>query len=308
MFVEALECRRMLSVAAQGPAAVDAVEPLARRATSKSTWATLWFDGQKSRVGFSTASGKSASIAAGRTTWVVVPGWTNDLTTTRRLAGAIDRTSRKDQVVVLDWREAAVRTDVTTAARRAPTVGLWAARALNSLGVAGGNLNLVGHSLGGYMTDHIARNTAGGVNRLVVLDPATPDARGANTGGMDFAAQSRFSLAMAASSFASLGAAFTADETVRVNIGGFDSAASHNGVPDLFASITIGSVSKRPGRVNPLFSVNRLAAGARPKWKGNAFEGVYEALVGGKSQDGHFVATSVTYVPRRGTIEVRVNA
>src|SRR5687767_1415579 len=124
MFVEALECRQMLS-----GAAVAAVEPLARRATSSSSWATLWFDGQRSRVGFSTASGKTAAIAAGRTTWVVVPGWTDDLTTTRRLAGAIDRTSRKDQVIVLDWRDAAVRTDVVTAARRAPTVGLWAARA-----------------------------------------------------------------------------------------------------------------------------------------------------------------------------------
>ena len=143
---------------------------------------------------------------------------------------------------------------------------------------------------------------------MVVLDPATPDVRGGNTGGMDFAARSRFSLAMVASSFASLGAAFTADETVRADIGNFDSAAAHNGVPDLFASMTLGSVSKKPGRVNPLFSVNRLTAGARPKWKGNAFEGAYEAIVKGKVVDGHFGATGLTYVPRRGTIAVTVNA
>jgi pimeloyl-ACP methyl ester carboxylesterase len=300
MFVEALEYRRMLSTPG------DAAQPLARPGSSN--WGALWFDGTKAVIGFTRTNGKSALIAAGRTTWVVVPGWTDDLTTTRRLATAIDRTSRKDQVVILDWRQAAVSTGVANAAARVPTVARWAAKMLQARGVAGGNLNLVGHSLGGYMTDHIARETAGGVNRIVVLDPATPNARGNNLGGMDFAARSRFSLALVASSFASIGAAFTADETVRVNVGNFDSAASHAAVPDLFASMTLGGVSKRPGRINPLFSVNRLTPGSRPRWRGNAFEGAYEAVVAGRSQNGHYHATSITYVPRRGSGAVTVNA
>jgi pimeloyl-ACP methyl ester carboxylesterase len=288
MFVEVLESRTLL---AGGGGA--------------SNWTTLWFDGHKARVGFTTAAGKPAGIRAGRVTWVVAHGWTNDLTTTRRLAAAIDRVSGKDQVLILDWSGASAGTDVVNAARRMPTVAQWAARTLARRGVTSANINLVGHSLGGYMADQISRLTAGGVNRIVALDPATPETAGIDP---DFADHSRFSLAFIGSSFGSKPAALTADETVRLNVGDFNSITSHGAVPDLFASMILANVGDRPGNVSPLFSVTRLAASARPKWKPNAFDGGYEAVLVGKAKDGHYQPVSLTYTPRKGGRAVTIKA
>jgi pimeloyl-ACP methyl ester carboxylesterase len=288
-----------------------ALEPLEHRqmlaaAGAGSTWTTLWFDGRKTRVGFTTPTGNSAVVQPGRAIWIVAPGWTEDLTTTRLVAQAIDRTSRKDQVLILDWSNAAATTDVVNAARRLPTVAQWAANTLKRCGVVSANLNLVGHSLGAYMADQVARRTSGGANRIVALDPATPNA--ADLAGTHFAQHSRFALAFVGSSFASKPAALTADETVRLNVGDFNSLLAHGAVPDLFASMTLASVGSRPGRVSPLFSVTRLTASSRPKWKSNAFDGGYEAVLVGKSQSGHYQPVSLTYTPRKGAQPVTIKA
>jgi pimeloyl-ACP methyl ester carboxylesterase len=300
MFVEALENRQFLS-------AGDLVEPMARR-SSVANAANLWFDGRKARVALTTASGKSANIQAGRATWVVMHGWTNDLASTRRLAGALDRTSRKDQVLILDWSKAAGSTDVVSATMRVPTVSQWAARTLAARGLSGGHLHLVGHSLGAYMADQVARRTSGGVNRIIALDPATPDVEGFDLSGTNFAGRSRFSVAFVGSSFASQSAAFSADETIRMNVGDFDSIISHGAVPDLFASMTLRSVSSKPGKVCPLFSVTRLTSSARPKWKQNAFSGGYEAVLAGRATSDHYQPTGLTYVPRKASQSVTLKA
>jgi pimeloyl-ACP methyl ester carboxylesterase len=239
---------------------------------------------------------------------VVIHGWTEDLAATRRLASAIDRTSSKDQVLLVDWTNASGNTDVITAALRVPTVAQWAAKTLAARGVSGTNLNIVGHSLGGYMADQVARRISGGVNRIIALDPATPDVGGIDLSGTDFAERSRFSVAFIGSSFGSMGAAFTADETVRMNVGAFDSIVSHAAVSELFTSMTLESLSSSPDRISPVFSVTRLLNGKRPKWKANAFNGGFEAVLNGKRGSAHYEPTSLTYLPRSGGNTVTLKA
>jgi pimeloyl-ACP methyl ester carboxylesterase len=146
-------------------------------------------------LGLTRADRSSAPILSDAETWVVIHGWLGSPKDIHSLAGAIDAASKHVQVLELDWSEVADNSDAVTVVFDVPDVGAWAARKLTSWGISGANINLVGHSYGGYMTDQIAKNVSGGVDRIVALDPATAALGGIDFSGTNYAAHSQYSLA-----------------------------------------------------------------------------------------------------------------
>jgi len=142
-------------------------------------------------------------IAQGVPTWVVIggrnskPAVPGPLT---RLATALSNLSPvlKPQVLVADWEDAAHDNNVATTLpelngspllsnlggkRWIKGVGDRVAQALQSAGVVGANLNLVGHSWGCYVAqqtahDYYAAVPSDRINGLVALDPALVGADG----------------------------------------------------------------------------------------------------------------------------------
>jgi pimeloyl-ACP methyl ester carboxylesterase len=121
-------------------------------------------------------------INPSKQTWIVIHGRKSSSINTSggnipRLAQAIASQQKDDQVLVLDWSDAARDPDLPDYHAFShedwiEPVAEWAATALTTYGFSGSSLNLVGHSWGGSMTDEIAKRVPGGVNTIVALDPA----------------------------------------------------------------------------------------------------------------------------------------
>src|SRR5262249_16207171 len=144
--------------------------------------------------------------------------------------------TKKDQVVLLDWSSAADDLSIFNAAGWVPAVAKFAKDTLSRWGIAGSQVNIAAHSLGGLLADRLAHDFSGGVNRIVALDPAT-DLAGIFISGVDYADRSKFSIGFIASSHATPEAAATADLTFKASVGQFDSFDAHSNVVDLFASM-----------------------------------------------------------------------
>lgn len=113
-------------------------------------------------------------------TWIVVHGHTNspDTPTISALEEAIAGLGY--QVLVLDWSSPAnnsvIRPDLS--ARWIHEVANFAVGALRDIwGIASSNINLIGHSLGSYVSSEIG-SLFEGVNRIFALDPAASSSLG----------------------------------------------------------------------------------------------------------------------------------
>lgn len=121
-------------------------------------------------------------------TWVIIHGWNSAPAIFEPTAEAITRArDGQDTVLLLDWREAAQNGNDGVgglqsggnfkAASWIASVADWAAQELKTWGIsdtqAQTNLNLVGHSLGAFLSAEIADRFDGGVNSIFALDPAS---------------------------------------------------------------------------------------------------------------------------------------
>lgn len=118
-----------------------------------------------------------------RETWVIVHGHRNspDTSTISGLEEAIARLGR--QVLVLDWSSPADNSEVRPdlSARWIHEVANFAVGALRGIwGISSSNINLIGHSLGSYVSSEIG-SIFGEVDRIFALDPAASS----STGGYD---------------------------------------------------------------------------------------------------------------------------
>jgi len=156
------------------------------------------------------------AINTAQKTWIVVHGKDSSRTTPsiEALAQALAGARPNDQVLTLDWSEAAA--DALTASEDAiPNVGAWAAAALARYGFGGRNLNFVGHSWGTYVSAETAERILGGVDIIVALDPAANgigvyDPNSSNE--INFRRDSQFSVAFHSSFYGSEFTPTTADE------------------------------------------------------------------------------------------------
>src|SRR6267142_2180228 len=142
-------------------------------------------------------------------TWIVIHGrsssrYSAPTPNIPRLATAIQNLRPNDQVLTLDWSGPATAKSGLLFLEEdwIQPVAAWAASALLASGFAASNINLIGHSWGGNMTDELAERL-GGVNTIVAIDPAkdgggtyNPNANfGTPTAEIDFARHSSFSWA-----------------------------------------------------------------------------------------------------------------
>jgi pimeloyl-ACP methyl ester carboxylesterase len=254
------------------------------------------------------ANDSSQAISKKKETWVLIHGWQapgRPIALTR-LAEAVDKNSKTDQVLILDWSAAASTTNVFDAAMWAPTVAQWAADKLKSWGIGSSKINLMGHSLGGLVADQLSFRINGGVNRIVVLDPAT-DIPGTSFSGADFSEDSRYSLAFVGSTWSTPSAAATADETFQMNVGPKDSLITHSNVVDLFASMMMSSARKKPDPISKLFDLDKLTPESKRPFARNAINGIYEGTIDGQVKGNAWLPTKLTYKNKAGKTVV-VNA
>lgn len=253
-----------------------------------------------------------------RETWVVIHGRDNSSSTPEmiRLAFAIRVARPGDQVLLLDWSEAASTSwfgDID-GENWIITVGRWASATLRTLAIDDTSLNLVGHSWGSYVADELAE-AYGGVNVIVALDPAaklsTYDSN--DRAVVNFSSHARFSVAFHSSKAAgSEDAAASAHEAFSVAFlpneeGSLADMVRHSMVRDLFSATLLGD-----GGVSRLFSLDRLlnASPAGP-WQSNRYDvddayfppGLirsedYEALMFSSSDDS--APDSIRYIDASG--------
>jgi pimeloyl-ACP methyl ester carboxylesterase len=251
-----------------------------------------------------------------RTTWVVIPGFGVDHTDegSRNMAAAVDLASKRDQVLIADWVDYAVRNvNGSTVDANCTRAGRALAGALSAANVPASRVNLVGISLGSLVADRAAAAFAdrGGVNALVALDPATVTTGVTSKGrpirsAYNLAANSRYALAFHnRNRISQLYAARTADDTVRVDLaGGMNDTDRHVSMFELFTNIETRAATEgttRAGKVSRLFSVNQIAAGTRPAWKRDAYDGAYEAVLSTTGTLGHNLApTRLRYFATTG--------
>lgn len=132
-------------------------------------------------------------------TWIVIHGWNDKASDFEDLAQAIenyDGYKVGDQVLTLDWdaaRTGGIQLD--DAATWINRVAQTTASIFNSWGISSSQINLVGHSLGSYVSYEISKNF-GGINKLVALSPASTTLNGyPNRPNVDFSKYSQWSWA-----------------------------------------------------------------------------------------------------------------
>ncbi|MEZ0264269.1 MAG: pre-peptidase C-terminal domain-containing protein [Phycisphaerae bacterium] len=257
---------------------------------------TVDIDGDDVTLSLTNASGLATPIDPNRETWVTIHGWLGSPIAMADIAHSIDAASRHVQVLQLDWSSVASDVNPFNVVFAIADVGEWAANKLESWGIPGSNINLVGHSYGGYMTDEIARNVTGGVDRIVALDPATIATGGFDFSGTDYADHSQFSVAFIGSEQGTVAAAKTADETVLMDVGTFSGFQAHGNVRDLFAVMTAKNNTSDPGPIAPIFALGKLHAADRPAFKGGAISGGYDAKLVGDGNGFNIKPVSLSWV------------
>ncbi|MCY7332527.1 MAG: pre-peptidase C-terminal domain-containing protein [Pseudanabaena sp. CAN_BIN31] len=269
------------------------------------------------QVGIERVDGAATAISSSRTTWLVIHGMDGDPNasgksydepnTIRLLASSIDGYTNDDQVFYLNWSSPA-RSNVIApiGAFWITTVASWAASRLNAWGISTSNINIIGHSLGAYVSAEIASRVSGGVNRLVALDPAASHVLVTyDTSSANFSANSLRSWGFYGSGLGDSRRTTTADEAFTMGFGsGIDLKANHSRVVNMFASMVEQSYTNPNNQISRLFGLNRLFADSRGPWRLNEFNdigwrsvgiGNYEGRLEGRSENRNGV---LRWVPK----------
>lgn len=256
---------------------------------------TVVYNNSARSVSIRSAAGASTPIFDDRTTWIVVHGRNSSPSSSNlvAMASAVDGYSAQDQVLVIDWSNAAASGLLGGAGENyIKPVAAWAAAALSSYGVEGAELNLIGHSWGAYVAAELAERMPGGVvDSIIALDPAVDYPGGSYnptaSGEVDFARNSNFSWSFYAynGSYGSATTARTADEAFVVT------ASDHSKVVNVAATlITWSYAAPTPSaaQIGAQFQLDRLLNGQRSSlWVANRYDsagkassrGPFEAVV-----------------------------
>ena len=249
-----------------------------------------WLDGSMSRV-----------LSAKKPVWIVIHGWNSSPggRAISHLADAIEADNGNDQVLMLDWSEAVATGALVDAVVRAPDVARFVADSLGAWGFKGSSVSVAGHSLGGYAADWIGREFAGGVDKIVAMDPATPDRPGQLISGTDFAKHSQFSIALHASSYGSPEAAATADIALRTNVGPYNSIVTHSDVVDLYANMIASATGKKGDAISKLLDLPKLSPAVAKPWRANAYAGGFDGILTARKNGAEWVADKLEYKDKK---------
>jgi len=244
-------------------------------------------------------------------TWIVIHGrsssrYSAPTPNIPRLASAILARRPDDQVLTLDWSGAATAQSGLLFREEdwIQPVAAWAAGALLASGFMPSNINIVGHSWGGNMSDELAERL-GGVNTILAIDPArngsgayNPNANfGTSSAEINFARDSIYSWAFFSRDGGVLGITggdpqtpTSADEAIVVT--NSEHSQMWNLVPSML-EIPTGPVaryfkiSRLLNHIPGPWSPNRYSSNAGT---GTAYEAIITAAAGGESP------SSITYI------------
>jgi len=214
-------------------------------------------------------------------TWVLVHGYEGNGHTAgiSKLGEELEAEFPNDQVLTLDWSQAAADPSYTDCEQWLQPIGAAAAAALTSHGFAGSTVNLVGYSFGTYISDNIGANMSGGVNTLLAIDPPEYISDGPGTydpeTSVNFSAVSHFSMAFhdADTGTGSYGDFVTPQTaTVAIDVTG----TTHGAI--------IGLVGNLFGGTDPIsanFRFSNLLAYSFGPWEANKFNAYAQDTPGG---------------------------
>jgi pimeloyl-ACP methyl ester carboxylesterase len=257
------------------------------------------------------ANPQPIAVDPNQQTWIVIHGrgcsrYTTGTPNIPRLASDILNLRPNDQVLTLDWSGPATAQSGILFREEdwIQPVAAWAAGALLAYGFNPANINLVGHSWGGNMTDELAERL-GGVNTIFAIDPArngsgayNPNANfGTATAEIDFARHSNYSWAFFSRDGGVLGITggdpqtpTSADESIVVT------NSEHSEMWNLVASM----FEAPSGPVAKYFKISRLLNHTPGPWSPNHYNssaaagGPYEAIITAAS--GGESPSTLTYV------------
>jgi pimeloyl-ACP methyl ester carboxylesterase len=237
-------------------------------------------------------------------TWVLVHGRNGNGHTTglTNIANTIRQQFPQDQVLTLDWSQAAAAPTYFDTEQWLPSVGQSAAQLLITHGFAGTTLNFIGYSFGTYISGEAAKVLPGGVNTMALIDPPVDAPGGYDASqSVDFRALSNFSWAfhdtggsVAPNHSASSVTPTLADEAIDVT------NTTHGSIIALFGNLISGG-----GPVAQRFQLSRLLNATPGPWRPDQFSdtgiqspgGGYEAVI---STSGGTIAQSLFYVGPNG--------
>lgn len=172
-------------------------------------------------------------------TWVLAHGWLGSPSSLENIAEAIrdNPNYENDQVLAIDWSDAASDLNPVNVENAIPDAGEFTAQALIDAGFDGSNVNFIGHSFGAYVAAVAVDAMPAQVQSMAALDPGQNLPGGFDSGDLEFSHHSRFSWAYHASDqYSSRSAPTTADEAFFIQIPGSE-LTKHNQVVDFFASV-----------------------------------------------------------------------
>jgi pimeloyl-ACP methyl ester carboxylesterase len=238
-------------------------------------------------------AGPSGTFDPSRRTWLVIHGRDSKAADMADVSDAIRHRMPNDQVLTLDWEDAA-DDGWFDGENWIEPVGKAAAGLLEGLGFNPKNLNIVGHSWGSYVADELAQ-AMGDVNLIVALDPpkdtwGSISYNSVDYQTIDFFAHATFSVAFHSSVWGSTRTSTLAHESFVVAFPQtMDQSKRHSKIKDFFAGTVLNGTV---GDVSNLFSPQRMATRTWGPWKQNTisldYDGdglpptqpVFEAVVG----------------------------
>lgn len=270
---------------------------------------TAALSGQTTPIKFERFISATSAVDPTVRTWVLVHGRNGNGHTTglTNIANTIHAQFPQDQILTLDWSQAAASPTYFDTEQWLEPVGTAAAQLLADHGFVGTTLNFVGYSFGTYISGEAAKRLTGGVNAMALIDPPVDAAGGYDAAtSLDFTAVSRFSLALhdaggsvAPDHSASSVTPAKADEAIAVT------TTTHGAIIALFNNLIAGT-----GAVSQRFQLSRFLAGTPGPWDTDRYSdtgaldpnGLYEALL--STTGGGSVAQSLTYVSAATGLQV----
>ena len=219
-------------------------------------------------------------ISSNRKTWVVLHGWNSNSgeSNISDLSNALDGIDSRDQVFKLDWSSASNSfANLGEASSWIDDAARWAAKKLEDAGIAGSQINLIGHSLGAYVAAEIAKRTDRGVNRIIAFDAAANLPGGYNSESTNFRQHSKSAWAFHTSAFGNANVATTADASFSIGFGPWGGAYQNHGRGLQWYATTLRSNDK----ISRYFKPDQMHS-SNP-WKSNQFNSLGTGPIAGRS-------------------------
>jgi len=252
--------------------------------------------------------GGNKPVSISKETWLIIHGWNSSPSGANidYLAKSIELYDPDDQVFVLDWSSASnTGPNLGEAASWIEPVAEWTANMLNNYWqIPGEKINLVGHSLGAYVTAEIAERILSGVNHIIAFDPAAEIPGGYVSRYVDFSEHSIWSWAFLTSELGSSERVITADDAFSIEFKEDNpflnnSKAKHGNGLNLFAYMLNKDSNDW---ISDSFKLDQI--GTR-KWKVDRYNQFGDSLLGGsyegrletKLENGEWIPYKFNYEP-----------